>query len=245
MNDKTHRTPVRSLHRIDLTLPNVENDSTHLFCTIPSNNHLFSRTKTQIDLKSKSTARIRSPARLRHLMGPSQVNVFLDVPSSTTFQSSRKSRIQSSKDHHRTTTGVKDDGDRSQSSSIDRLLYESIGSFDDQYSFKTKTPSWKSIHHSQLTSTKVLHARRSTTLEHPGKINDQILFDNHSQESITSNNERLYDQIEQLTHSYFPTIRQIRHRRPIPELPAIHRMYLHREETNRFMPNLSRTRVVK
>lgn len=246
MNEKR----TKSIHRIDLQLPIVENDPMNIFCTIPSTHHQFFRTKTQLDVKTKPMGRIRSPARLKHLMGSSQVNIVFDTPSTTTLHStSRKSRIQSSKEPQKTTTTttMKDEIDRSsQASSIDRLLYESIGSFDDQHSFKLRNAPWKTtVHRSQLTSTKVLHARRSTFDSNGKNLGDHVSFDNRSQESITSTNERLFEQIEHLTHTYFPVIKQLRHQRPMPELPSIHRMYLHREETNKFMPNLSRTRVVK
>ena len=248
MNEKTKK----SVHRIDLELPIVTSDSVNVFCTIPSTQNQFFRTKTPLETKTRPMARIRSPARLRHLMGPSQVNVLLDVPSTSTLQStSRKSRIQSSRERHRTSNNVvvaapKEEIDRfSQTSSIDRLLYESIGSFDDQHSFKLRNPPWKTIHRSQLTSTKVLHARRSTFESNGRILGDHVSFDNRSQESLASTNERLYEQIEQLTQTYFPAIKQLRHQQPQPELPSLHRMYLHREETNKFMPNLSRTRVVK
>lgn len=250
----------RAIHRIDLTLPVVQTDSYDIFCAVP-----LPRTATVTNLRSKplldqkkkpshSTARLRSPARLRHLTGPIYVNVFLDVPptgqdststlAETIAPGNSSLRKSQTKRQHRPT---KDDGERSQASSTDRLLYESFGSFDDQQVPKTNSTHWQNVHHPQLSSMKVLHSRRmfkhplASPPDLPLKRPDHGSFDHLSQESMTSTNERLYDRVEQLTRHYFPVIQQLRHTRPHPDVATPNRMYLHREETTAFVPNLSRT----
>ena len=143
---------------------------------------------------------------------------------------------------------TKDDSDRSQMSSVDKLLYESIGSFEDPHLSKTKKGMWQNIHHPQLTTVKVLHRRR--TLNRKLVINDTYLrvphtssLENYSQDSVVSCNDYLYEKIENLTRNYFPTIQQLRHH-PCPEL-ITNRMHLHREEKKDFVPLLSHSRVTR
>jgi len=258
----------RPVHRIDLSLPVVQTDSYEIFYTVPPSQNLriISRQKPLIDIHKKSvnqTTRIRSPARLKHLTGPIFVNFVVDtVPltaeSISTMNDTASNRLINSSYSNRMVKNLpttnkrnkqkfllKDDGDQSQSSSGDRLTYESLGSFDDYSINKTKTNNlWQNMYHPQLTSTKALHIRKTT--KNASVTNDMHIkaFDNLSQGSAASINEQLYERIEQLTKNYFPSIQQIRHTRPCPELTS-NRMNLQREQKKNFMPILSRTRVVQ
>jgi hypothetical protein len=276
MSIKKELNPGRSIRRIDLSLPVVQGDSYEVSYTIPpSQNQLttnlrsISRQKPLVDNNKKNvnqTARIRSPARLKHLIGPIFVNLLVDMASMTAESTSTMPGTVSSPLNHSNYSGrtfkglptvakcnkrqpIKDDGDRSRSSSGDRLLYESLGSFDDHNLNKIKNGMWQNIHHPQLTSTKTLHTRRMSkplfgSNEMQLKASNTTSFDNLSQESVLSVNERLYERIEQLTRNYFPTIQKIRHTRP-PEEIISNRVYLHREDKQNFMLALSRTRVVR
>ena len=255
----------RSIHRIDLSLPIVQTDSYEIFYTAPSTQNLrtLSRQKPLVDNHNKKTinqtARIRSPARLKHLTGPLFVNVYVDMATMTaesipeclshplvnSVVSNRASRILPTINKRPKQKNIKDDGNRSRSSSGDRLLYESLGSFDDHNINKAKNNNmWQNVHHPQLTSTKTLHSRGASkrSSEAQYKVSSITSVDNLSQESNASANEQLYERIEQLTKTYFPAIQQIRHSRPSPEL-ANNRMHLHREHKRNFMPALSRTRI--
>jgi len=262
----------RSVHRIDLSLPIVQTDSYEIFYTVPSLQNLrtTSRQKPLVNMNKKpinQTTRIRSPARLKHLTGPVFVNLVVDMTpltaeSISTMNDAVSNTLTNSTYFNRPSKGsptlnkrnkqknIKDDSDRSRSSSGNILHYESIGSFDDYNINKTKNNNiWPNIQHSQLSSTKALHTRR--TPKHAFVQNDMRLktpnttsLDNMSQESAASVNERLYERIEQLTKTYFPSIQQIRHTRPYPELTS-KRVHIHREQRKGFMPVLSRTRVVR
>lgn len=273
MTTKKEINTSRSVHRIDLSLPVVQTDSYEIFYTIPStqNSRIISRQKPLVDSNKKpmnQPAKIRSPARLKHLTGPIFVNLVVDMgpltaESISTMNDTASNQFSNSVQSNRTAKtlpiftkrnnkqkNIKDDSDRSRSSSGDRLLYESLGSFDDYNLNKIKTQNmWQNIHHPQLTSAKTLHMRRSS--KHNLGLNDmQVKVSNTtslytlSQASAAFSNENLYEKIEHLTKNYFPSIQQIRHNRPCPEL-ITNRMYLHREQKKNFMPILSRTRAVR
>ena len=264
----------RPVHRIDLSLPIVQTDSYEIFYTAPPSQNLrtISRQKPPlVDINNKKmanqTARIRSPARLKHLIGPIYVNLYVDMTAMTaesvstmadtisnpllnSHNSNRTFKNSSTTNKRNKQKNIKDDGDRSRSSSGERLLYESLGSFEDQnINRANNTNMWQNMHHPQLTSAKTLHERRiAKGLSGPNDISLKTLnttsLENLSQESTTSTNEQLYEKIEQLTKNYFPAIQQIRHSRPCPEF-LNNRMQLHREKKRNFMPVLSRTRVVR
>jgi hypothetical protein len=259
-----------AIHRVDLALPIVQTDSYEIFYNVPSsssqNSRLASRQKPLIDTNKKSTnnqsTRIRSPARLKHLIGPIFVNLVVDMAAMTTDSSSTLGDVISMPmnsnriikglpipNNKRNKKNFKDDGDQSQSSSSNRLRFESLGSFEDFGVNRTNNSMWQNFHHPQLTTSKALHMRRApkqalTSSHIPGKVSSIIPFDNLSQGSAVSLNDQLYEKIEQLTKSYFPAIQQIRHTRPSPELIS-NRMRLHREQKRNFMPILSRTRIVR
>jgi len=261
----------RSIRRIDLSLPVVQTDSYEIFYAVPPSQNLrtISRQKPLVDIHKKNinqTTRIRSPARLKHLIGPVFVDFVVDMApltaeSISTMNDTASNRLINSGYSNKMFKSlrtinkrnkqkiIKDDGNRSQASSYDRLLYESVGSFDDYYINKTKINNmWQNIHHPQLTSAKALHIRKTAkhglvTNDMNIKISNTTSYDNHSQESIPSTNEQLYERIEQLTKNYFPSIQQIRHNHPYPELIS-NRMNLCREQKKIFMPILSRTRIV-
>ena len=84
----------RPVHRIDLSLPIVQTDSYEIFYTTPSSQNLrtISRQKPPlVDVNNKKkltqTARIRSPARLKHLIGPIYVNLYVDMTGMTAAES--------------------------------------------------------------------------------------------------------------------------------------------------------------
>ncbi|CAF0946192.1 unnamed protein product [Rotaria sordida] len=260
----------RPIHRVDLSLPVVQTDSYEIFYTVPSQQNLrtISPRKPLIDNNKKltdQTARIRSPARLKHLIGPVFVNVLVDTNTMTAESipdiTSNHTLINSSYSNrtlkhlpiinkHSKQKILKDDGEHSRSSSGDRLLYESFGSFDYNNINKTKsTNMWQNFHHPQLTSTKALHLRTSS--KHKLIPNDLQLkglnttsLDNLSQESTISTNDQLYERIEQLTKNYFPIIQKIRHSSQYPEL-INNQNNFHRQPSRNFMPVLSRPRIVR
>jgi hypothetical protein len=272
---KKESNQTRPIRRINLSLPVVQTESYEIYYTVPqsqirqaSNSRPISRQKPLIDNKninkpSNHPPKVRSPGRLKHVTAPVLVNLFVDMPpmptdSALTMADNISNALINSGYSEQTLQAVqnmskrtkhpntKDDGDRSQKSSVDRLLYESLGSFEDPHISKTKKGMWQNIHHPQLTTVKVLHRRR--TIKRRFAINDTYLrvphtssLENLSQASLASSNDYLYDKIEHLTRNYFPTIQQLRHY-PCPEL--IHnRMHLHREEKRDFVPVFSRSRV--
>ena len=261
-----------SLHRVDLSLPVVQTDSYEIFYAVPStgNPRAISRQKPLVDVNKKTanlSTRVRSPARLKYLTGPVFVNFVVDMTAMTNESSSSigdtaSNPVTHSTYSHRFIKGLppitkrqkqkssKDDGDRSQSSAGERLLYESLGSFDDYGMPKARNNNmWQNFHHPQLTTSKALHMRRVakqslTASQVSSKMSNTLLFDNLSQASVASANEQLCEKIERLTRTYFPAIQQLRNARPAPEL-LNNRMHLHREQRRNFMPVLYRTRIVR
>lgn len=205
----------------------------------------------------------RSSARLKHLTGPVPVNLFVNMPpmptdsSSTAADSISNALIDSgyskealrglpSMTKHYKHQNIKDDGERSQASSTEKLWLESIGTFDDPFISPSSNGMWRNIHHPQLSSMKILHARKPAN--RPMETHSQIMttptFGSLSQSSLLSSNDRLYEKVEQLTKNYFPTIQQLRHGHPCAEF--IHnRMHLHREEKRDFVPVLFRSRATR
>lgn len=262
----------RSVHRVDLSLPVVQTDSYEIFYSLPSAGHsrLITQQKPLVDVNKKTanlSTRIRSPARLKHLIGPVVVNFVVDMStmtneSSSTMGDTASNPVTHSSYSHRMMKGlppiskrhkikpVKDDSNHSQSSAGERLLYESLGSFDDFGMPKARNHNmWQNFHHPQLTSSKALHIRRAGKKSSTGsqvtfKGSNTTIFDNLSQASVASANEQLCEKIEQLTRTYFPAIQQLRNARPTPEL-LNNRMHLHREQRRYFMPVLYRTRVAR
>ncbi|UJR22189.1 hypothetical protein I4U23_025253 [Adineta vaga] len=264
---KKENHPGRAIHHIDLSLPIVSADTYEIFCTIPSSKS--SRTRFHPPSQTlNQTIKPRSPVRFKHLLGPPLVNLFVDTNTMTvetisTITETVSNPSRNLRYHHRilkslpTTMNksnksktIKDDGDQSHSSAGDRFLYDSFASFDDQNKYKSKNNTmWQNNHHPQLTATKTLHTRGSSkrslnSIDTNLKISAATSFDNLSQESTASIHERLHERIEQITKSYFPSIQQIRHARPSPEL-INNRMHLHRVEEKNFMPILLRTRAVR
>ncbi|CAF1399930.1 unnamed protein product [Adineta steineri] len=263
---KKEMSPGRTIHRIDLTLPIVQRDAYEIFCSIPSTHNLRTLCQKPFidnDNNKKSTnlpTRNRCSARLKHLLGPPFVNLFIDVNTMTAetvstitdtiSNPSYRNRVLKNLPKINKQKHLKDDGDQSRSSADDRLLYESVGSFDDQNKYKSKNNNmWQNIHHPQLTTAKTLHTRRMSkrslcSNDLQSKVSYTASLDNLSQVSTPSNIEQLYERIEQLTKNYFPTIRKIRHSRPTPEL-INNRIHLHRVQEKNPMPLLSRTRAVQ
>ena len=150
---------------------------------------------------------------------------------------------------HNKTQALKDDGERSQTSSSDRMLLESVSSFEEPLMNKTRSGLWSNVHHPQLSTHKVLHSRSKeksafSRFNSPTRNFNTPSIANLSQASIISTNDRLYEKVEQLTKSYFPSIQQLRHIHPCPEL-INNRMHLHREEKRDFVPILHRPRVAR
>ncbi|CAF3663397.1 unnamed protein product [Rotaria socialis] len=263
----------RSIHRVDLSLPVVQTDSYEIFYTIPPQQ--TSRTtlprKPLVDNHRKAldqTSRLRTSARLKQLMGPVFVKVFVDTNTMTaesisTMGDSTSNPLMNSSYSNRAPKGLpmihkvqkqkntKDDCNRSRSSSDDRLLYESFGSFDTACNVHKAQSNnmWQNIHHPQLSSTKALHLRSNSkrslaSNETQLKTTNTKSFENLSHESAASTNEQLYEKIEQFTKTYFPIIQKIRHSCQCPE-STNNRNNLNRERSRNFMPILSRTRVVR
>jgi hypothetical protein len=260
--------PGRAVHRIDLSLPIVQHDLYDIKCSMPSS-HNLRRTllrKLLVDNDNNKKPinqpeKIHSPARLKHVLGPAfvvDINSMTAETISTTTDTISNSWINSNYPNRilktlptlikrNKQTNIKDDGDRSRSSSDNRLLYESFGSFDDQNKTRAKNNNmWQNIHHPQLTSTKALDTRRMSKRS-LGSNNTQLKastttsFDNLSQEST---NDQLYERIEQLTKTFFPTIQQIRHSHPNHEL-INNRIHLHRVHERHFMPISPQKRAVR
>ncbi|CAF1003166.1 unnamed protein product [Rotaria sp. Silwood1] len=269
---KKEKTTSLPVHRVDLSLPVVQTDSYEIFYTIPSQQNLrtISSRKPLVDNNKKSTdqtAKFRSSSRLKHLIGPVFVNVLVDTNTMTaesisaipdtvsnplinSSYSNRALKTLPTINKNSKQKNIKDDGERSRTSSGDRLLYESFGSFDYFNINKVKSNNmWQNLHHPQLTSTKALHLRTSskhklTSNEIQLKVSNATSLDNLSQESTASANGNVYEQVEQLTKNYFPMIQQIRHSCQCPEV-INNRTHFHREQSRDFRPILSRTRVVR
>jgi hypothetical protein len=268
----------RPVHRVNLTLPFIRTDAYEIYYTIPpaqtrqpSTVRPVSRQKPVFDIAStikqnNQSANNRPQARMKHLTGPVLVNLIVEMPtmptdtSSTVADSISNALINSGYSgqtlrdipsivKHNKIQVIKDDGDRSQTSSSDRMLLESVGSFEEPFLTKTKSGMWANVHHPQLSTLKVLHTRSKeksafSRYDSPTRTLNTSSIGNLSQASIISTNDRLYEKVEQLTKSYFPSIQQLRHIHPCPEL-INNRMHLHREEKRDFVPVLYRPRVAR
>jgi hypothetical protein len=266
----------QSIRRVNLSLPIVKTDSYEIYCTVPpiqsrqpSSVRPVTRQRPCIDINnspkwSNQFAPSRLPARFKHLTGRVLVNIFVDMPpvatdsSSTAVDTISNALINSGYSgqtlrslpliaKHNKRQGIKDESTLSQTSSDDRLLFESVGSFEDPFMNRTKNGLWYNFYHPQFTAIKILHTRKSSkqmlaSNDSYSRAPNISPFANLSQESGISSNERLYEKVEHLTKNYFPSIQQLRHSHPCPEL-INNRMHLHREEKRDFVPILSRPRV--
>jgi hypothetical protein len=273
---KKGRYPTQPIRRIDLSLPIVKTASYEIYYAVPqaqsrqpSGVRPVTRQKPLIEINNntKSNNQIttgRPQPRLKHITGSVFVNLFVDMPpvptdsSSTVADTISNALINSGYSgetlralpsivKHNKRHGIKDDGERSQASSDDRLLFESIGSFEDPFISKTKDGMWHNVHHPQLSTIKVLHTRQKANgifniNDFHSRPPNTTSFEYPSQESMMSSNDRLYEKVENLTRSYFPSIQQLRHSHPCPEL-INNRMHLHREEKRDYVPVLFRPRV--
>jgi hypothetical protein len=273
---KKGRYPTQPIRRVDLSLPIVKTNSYEIYYAVPptqsrqpSGVRPVTRQKPLIEINNntKSTNQTtigRSPARLKHLTGSVFVNLFVDMPpvptdSSSTVADTISNALINSGYSGETLRAlpcvvkrnkrqvIKDDGERSQASSDDRLLFESIGSFEDPFLSKTKDGMWHNVHHPQLSTIKVLHTRQKpngmfSLNDFQSRPPNILSFEYPSQESMMSTNDRLYEKVENLTRNYFPSIQQLRHSHPCPEL-INNRMHLHREEKRDYVPILFRPRV--
>lgn len=276
MTSKKQSYSTRSVRRINLTLPVVRTNAYEIYYTVPSAQtrqastvRPVSRQKPAIDIDhnlklNHQAALNRSPSRLKHLTGPILVNLFVDMPPiptgtpSTAVDGISNALINSgysgdtlralpSMIKYSKYQSVKDDGERSQASSDDRLLFESVGSFGDPFMNRTSNGMWRNIQHPQFSTIKVLHARKSEKplnrfVESHSQMPNTSSLGSLSQASMISTNDRLYEKVEQLTKNYFPSIQKLRHGHPFPEL-INSRMHLHREEKSDFVPALVRPRV--
>jgi hypothetical protein len=258
---------VRPVHRINLTLPIVRTDAYEIYCTVPpAQTQLLSNTRLLAHEKpNNQTTRVRSLDHLKYVTGPVVVRLFIEMPlmaidsSSTVVGSVSNALINSGYSgqalrviptmaKHNKHQPDKDDSKRSRSQSDDKLLYESVESFEEPFMNKTKNGMWQNVHQPQVTKPKILHQRK--TLKHDFgsgymdlRVPNTSSLGNLSEESIISSTERLHKRVEQLTKTYFPTIQQIRQTHLCPEL-INNRMHLHREEQRNFVPKFSRSRVV-
>ena len=258
----------RPVRRINLSLPIVQTDSYEIYDGAPHisfrqfpNGRPLTRQKPLIDVQKKTNAS-RSSNRAKPINAPVLINLVVDIPTAPTDSSSN---VVDSISHalinsgyseqtlravpkmfkHSKRTGLKDDTDQSQSSFGDRLVYESVESFDDLNIHKPRTTMWQNAHHPQLTSYKVFQTRRvskrpsdpiATGLKYSPLTNT---FETRSKELLVAENEHLQARIEQLTKTHYPSIQQLRHSHPCPELLS-NRMHLHREEKRDFVPLLTR-----
>jgi len=265
--------PRRSVRRINLSLPVVQKSSYEIYCTgppletrQPSTVRPVSRQKPLFDIKNSikianTTPSSRLPVQLKNLTGPLLVNLVIDTPpipnetASTVADSISNALISSgySGQTLRTLPGInkcsvsqttKDESEQSQVSSIDRLLFESVGSFEDPFMNGAKKGVWHNVNHPRLSTIKILHSRKrnkppmNTTDMYSRVSQSPTSFGNFCQESMISCNERLYEKVEQLTKNYFPSIQQLRHNHPCPDLIS-NRLHLHREQKRDFVPILS------
>ena len=244
MEESQRMKSAKSLHRIDLSLATSPNESCEIFYT-SSSSHIPSiasrRARTLVERrKASAPQRIRSPARLKHFMGPISVNMYVEIPlinepvklnlPESFSRPMISSAYPSRKARPTQQNSTKDDENRSQSSSTERILYESSMFFEDLSQSKAK------LYHLPLTAGKILHTRRSSKMSLDSKKTERSLADQFSQESFLAGQEkRFYDKIEHLTRQYFPSIQQLRHR-TLPVKMTIP----HREGTKNFQPILSR-----
>ncbi|CAF0954607.1 unnamed protein product [Adineta steineri] len=256
------------IHRVNLSLPIIKNDSYEIYCTEPLKQSLLSSYQKPLHDNNKKlnnkTTKVRSPGHLNHLTGPMLVSLCVEMPviskdsaSSTTGSVSNAliSSGYSEQTSHVVPTTIKrnknkkNDCRQSLTVSSNQLLCKSDELFDESLITKTKDRMWPNIHHPQLTNVKVLHSRK--TFKHIFNSSDIYLrapntssLENLSHESVISSNERLHKRIEQLTKHFFPTIRKLRQGQPCPEL-INNRMHLHREDKRDILPKISRSRVVR
>ena len=258
----------RPIRRINLSLPIVQTDSYEIYDGSPAisfrhfpNGRPLTRQKPLIDLQKK-TLTSRSSTRAKQGNVPVMINLVVDIPtipidsSSHVVDSISHALINSGYSEqtlralpkmfkHTKRTGLKDELEQSQSSFGDRLVYESVESFDDLNIHKPRTTMWQNAHHPQLTSYKVFQTRRvSKRLSDPMATGIKYspltnTFETRSKELIIESNEHLQARIEQLTKTHYPSIQQLRHSYPCPELLS-NRMHLHREEKRDFVPVLTR-----
>lgn len=273
---RQERYSTRPIRRINLSLPIVQTPSYEIYYTVPptqsrqsSGVRPVSRQKPLIDINNNTksnnqTTIVRPPARIKYLTGSVLVDLCVDMPPISTDSSAAmvdtisNALINSGYSgqtlralpllrKHTKRRVIKDDGDRSQASSDDRLLVESVGSFGDPFMTKTKNGMWHNVHYPKFTTMKVLHNRKPSKFIYgpndvPLIVPNTSSLGNLSQESLLSSNERLYEKVENLTKNYFPSIQQLRHGHPFPEL-INNRMHLHREEQRDFVPAFFRPRV--
>jgi hypothetical protein len=246
----------RAVQRIDLSLPIVQNHSYGISCSIPSSHNLRRTLLRKLLVDNDNNKKPTNQPTKIHSLGPAfvvDINTMTAETISTTTDTISNSWINSNYPNRilktlptltkrNKQTNIKDDGDRSRSSSDNRLLYESFGSFDDQNKTRAKNNNmWQNIHHPQLTSTRRMSKRSLGSNNTQLKASTITSFDNLSQEST---NDQLYERIEQLTKTFFPTIQQIRHSHPDHDL-INNRLHLHRVHERDFMPISSRKRPVR
>ena len=264
------------IRRINLSLPIVQTDSYEIYDVgsptstrnLP-NGRPNTRQRPLIDHHKRNAnlaAATRPSNRPKNWPVPVLINLIVDMPAVATDSSSTMADAIS---HALINTGysentlravpnmsrrarrpvAKDEHGHSRSTSGDRLLYESLDSFDDLNIHKTTNNMWQNIHHPQLSTLKVIQSKRTPNrpLGFQGlqsKAVNASSFENRSRELLVSANEHLQERIEQLTRNHFPSIQQLRHSHPCPEL-LTNRMHLHREEKRDFVPLLTRPRAVR
>lgn len=228
------------------------------------NPRTLTRQKPLIDSLPKKTINqsgqtSRSSNRFKPINPPVLINLIVDIPS-VPVESSTNTNLIDPISHalinsgyseqtlrsvprlfkHCKRTGLKDESEQSQSSFGDRL-YESVESFDDLNIHKPRTTMWQNLHHPPLTSYKVFQTRRVSKRPSDPLKSSPIAtnFQTRSRELMLNTNEHLQARIEQLTKTHYPSIQQLRHLHPCPELLS-NRLHLHREEKRDFVPLLTR-----
>ncbi|CAF3333828.1 unnamed protein product [Rotaria socialis] len=253
----------RSHHRHSSTKRSIVRPKTNTDNNNNNNNN--SNNNTDSKKSNNPITRLRSPGRLAHLTGPVAVNLFVEMPtiprdssslmvdpisnvlnkschSGLSLRAATTSAIKQSK-----AQSTKNDEARSQSSYADRLLYESLVSFEDARAIKTKNMTLQSVHYPTLTTGKLLHTRgRSKRIVGSNamhlRISKSFSLEHLLQESTTLSRQHLNEKIEQLTRLHFPTIQQLRRGHPSSGFNS-YRTYLHREEKRDFIPVFCHSRL--
>lgn len=270
--------PNRSVRRVNLSLPVVKTNSYEIYYTLPpiqsrqpSGIRPVTRQKPLIDLNNikltnTQTTTNRLPARYRNLNGPILVNFLVDMPTpqldSSTGVADTISNALINSGYSAYTfrclpaiikcnkyRGIKDGSEQSGTASDDKMIHDSLNSFEDPFINRTKNGMWHNIHHPHLTTIKALHTRKKLpNIADSNDIQSRAPYTSSlgtiSQESLLTSNERIYEKVEQLTKHYFPTIQQLRHSHPSPEF-INNRMHLHRDEKRDYIPTFFRPHITR
>ena len=259
----------RPIRRINLSLPIVQTDGYEIYdrTSTPTRPMPYEQgkilSKPQMEILKKhisSKTQKYHDARLSKFTGPALINLIVDMPkipaeSSLAMVDTISQALINSGYSESTIRSVpklskfqkinspKSSLTRSRTSSDHRLFTDSVWSFEDSHNY-TKPKNSIAI----TPAVKFFDRRRM--VNRPLDSHVQSLkplsissYNNRAKELRNISNEHLQARIERLTRMHYPTIQQLRHGYPCPELLS-NRIHLHREERRDFLPVLPRGRIL-